>query len=170
MLKEEDIELVTIAAPNSLHARNDQDCAGPEDISVREKPLAMDHRGRPRDDCRREARQCPAEYGEELVFTRISESQGNGRCGGFRKIYLIKQSGKTFRPADLNGSSDVNRSGGGASWTSAVTASPSATDFPRAARDENQFYCQIGTMFTPTKLRPTTIRYASSSSLTARPH
>src|SRR5712672_4343342 len=41
MLKESDIEMVTIAAPNSLHAQMTADCAQAGKHVVCEKPLAM---------------------------------------------------------------------------------------------------------------------------------
>src|SRR5258707_5562644 len=41
MLKEKDIEMVTIAAPNSLHAQMTKDCAAAGKHIVCEKPLAM---------------------------------------------------------------------------------------------------------------------------------
>src|SRR5882672_7222131 len=41
MLKESDIEMVTIAAPNSLHAQMTSDCAQAGKHVVCEKPLAM---------------------------------------------------------------------------------------------------------------------------------
>src|SRR6185369_2340830 len=39
MLKEKDIEMVTIAAPNSLHAQMTKDCAAAGKHNVCEKPL-----------------------------------------------------------------------------------------------------------------------------------
>src|SRR5713101_8580978 len=41
MLKEKDIEMVTIAAPNSLHAQMTNDCVAAGKHIVCEKPLAM---------------------------------------------------------------------------------------------------------------------------------
>jgi len=41
MLKDKDIEMVTIAAPNSLHAQMPKDCAAGGKHIVCEKPLAM---------------------------------------------------------------------------------------------------------------------------------
>jgi myo-inositol 2-dehydrogenase/D-chiro-inositol 1-dehydrogenase len=97
MLKERDIEMVSICAPNSLHAQMTKDIAAAGKHIICEKPLAM-----------------TIAEGEEM----IAAAKRHGvllmaNAGAFGKIYLVKQSEKHFGPHS-DWFWDVNRSGGGA--------------------------------------------------------
>ena len=114
MLRERDIEMVTIAAPNSLHAKMTRDIAAAGKHIVCEKPLAMTI-------AEGEAMIAAAKrngvllmYGEELFFTpKYLKAKEMADAGAFGKVYLIKQSEKHFGPHSA-WFWDVNRSGGGA--------------------------------------------------------
>src|ERR1700730_19022261 len=114
MLKERDIEMVTIAAPNALHAQMTRDIAAAGKHIVCEKPLAMTIA---------EGQEMIADahragvllmYGEELLFTpKYLKAKEMADAGAFGKVYLVKQSEKHFGPHSP-WFWDVNRSGGGA--------------------------------------------------------
>jgi len=128
MLKERDIEMVTIAAPNSLTRRWPKTSPLPANHRLR-KTSGHDHCRRRRDDLRREQHGVLLMYGEELFFTpKYLKAKEMADAGAFGKIYLVKQSEKHFGPHSA-WFWDVNRSGGGALMTSAVTASPFVTFF-----------------------------------------
>lgn len=114
ILKLQEIEMVTIAAPNSLHAQMTRDCAQAGKHVVCEKPLAMTIA---------EGEQMIADtrkagvlllYAEELFFTpKYLKAKEMADDGAFGKIHLVKQSEKHFGPhADWFW--DVDRCGGGA--------------------------------------------------------
>ncbi|MBM4092058.1 MAG: Gfo/Idh/MocA family oxidoreductase [Planctomycetes bacterium] len=113
MLREPDIELVTIAAPNHLHARMTIDAACAGKHVVCEKPLCMslEEADEMLDVCRRQG--VLLLYAEELFFApKYVRAKQMADEGAFGKIYLVKQSEKHFGPhADWFW--DVNRSGGG---------------------------------------------------------
>src|SRR5207249_1532839 len=114
MLRERDIEMVTIAAPNSMHAKMTRDIAAAGKHIVCEKPLAMTI-------AEGEAMIAAAKrngvllmYGEELLFTpKYLKAKEMADAGAFGKVYLIKQSEKHFGPHSP-WFWDVSRSGGGA--------------------------------------------------------
>jgi myo-inositol 2-dehydrogenase / D-chiro-inositol 1-dehydrogenase len=114
MLKEKDIEMVTIAAPNSLHAQMTKDCAAAGKHIVCEKPLAVTiAEGEQMIDAAKQ-HGVLLMYGEELLFTpKFLKAKEMADAGAFGKIHLIKQSEKHFGPHS-DWFWDVNRSGGGA--------------------------------------------------------
>lgn len=114
MLKESDIEMVTIAAPNSLHAQMTLDIAQAGKHIVCEKPLAMtiEEGERMIDAAKRHG--VLLMYAEELFFTpKYLKAKEMADAGAFGKVYLVKQSEKHFGPHSP-WFWDVNRSGGGA--------------------------------------------------------
>lgn len=113
MLKDKDIEMVTIAAPNNLHAQMTMDCARAGKHVVCEKPLAttLAEGEQMIDAARRHG--VLLMYAEELFFTpKYLKAKEMTDAGAFGKVYLIKQSEKHFGPHSP-WFWDVNRSGGG---------------------------------------------------------
>jgi len=114
MLRERDIEMVTIAAPNQLHAQMTADCAHAGKHVVCEKPLAMTV-----EECEQMihvTRQAGVLllYAEELFFTpKYLKAKQMADDGAFGKVHLVKQSEKHFGPHS-EWFWDVNRCGGGA--------------------------------------------------------
>lgn len=111
MLHERDIEMVTIAAPNYLHAQMVIDCARAGKHIVCEKPLAMTI---PEGEQMLNAAQQHGVllmYAEELFFTpKYLKAKEMADAGAFGKVHLVKQSEKHFGPhsswfwnADLSG-------------------------------------------------------------------
>lgn len=99
MLKERDIEMVTIAAPNYLHARMTIDIANAGKHVVCEKPLCMtlEEADEMIDTCKQ--RGVLLAYAEELFFTpKYVKAKEMADQGGFGKVYLVKQSEKHFGP------------------------------------------------------------------------
>ena len=114
MLKEKDIEMVTIAAPNSLHCQMTKDIAAAGKHIVCEKPLAMTIAEGEEMIAAAKSHGVLLMYGEELLFTpKYLKAKEMADAGAFGKIYLIKQSEKHFGPHS-EWFWDVNRSGGGA--------------------------------------------------------
>jgi myo-inositol 2-dehydrogenase/D-chiro-inositol 1-dehydrogenase len=113
LLKEPDIEMVTIAAPNALHHRMTLDCAEAGKHVVCEKPLCMtlEEADEMVDVCRRKG--VLLLYAEELYFTpKYVQAKRMADEGAFGKVYLVKQSEKHFGP-HAPWFWDVSRSGGG---------------------------------------------------------
>lgn len=113
MLAEADIEMVTIAAPNSLHAQMTIDAANAGKHIVCEKPLCMtlEEANEMIDVCRRQG--VLLMYAEELFFTpKYVQAKTMADEGAFGKVYLVKQSEKHFGP-HAEWFWDVDRSGGG---------------------------------------------------------
>ena len=113
MLREDDVEMVTIAAPNHLHARMTIDVANASKHVVCEKPLCMtlEEADEMIDVCRR--RGVLLMYAEELFFTpKYVKAKQMADEGAFGKLYLVKQSEKHFGP-HAEWFWDVERSGGG---------------------------------------------------------
>ncbi|MGE5647375.1 MAG: Gfo/Idh/MocA family protein [Acidobacteriota bacterium] len=113
MLREKDIEMVTIAAPNQLHARMTADAASAGKHVVCEKPLAMtiEEADEMLDATRRAG--VLLLYAEELFFTpKYVKAKEMADQGAFGKVYLVKQSEKHFGPHG-DWFWDVDRSGGG---------------------------------------------------------
>src|SRR5437660_1570304 len=114
MLKERDIEMVTIAAPNSLHAQMTKDSAAAGKHIVCEKPLAMTIAEGEEMIAAAKRHGVLLMYGEELFFTpKYLKAKEMADQGGLGKIYLVKQSEKHFGPHS-DWFWDVKRSGGGA--------------------------------------------------------
>jgi predicted dehydrogenase len=113
MLEEPDIEMVTIAAPNTLHARMTLDAANAGKHIVCEKPLCMtlEEADAMLEACRRQG--VLLMYAEELFFTpKYVKAKQMADDGAFGKVYLVKQAEKHSGPHG-DWFWDVNRSGGG---------------------------------------------------------
>jgi len=114
MLKEPDIEMVTITAPNYLHAQMTIDIANAGKHVVCEKPLCITlaEADEMIETCKRKG--VLLAYAEELFFTpKYVKAKEMADQGGFGKVYLVKQSEKHFGPHS-DWFWDVERSGGGA--------------------------------------------------------
>ena len=114
MLREPDIEMVTITAPNHLHAQMTIDIARAKKHVVCEKPLCMtlDEADEMIDVCRREG--VLLMYAEELFFTpKYVRAKEMADQGAFGKVHLVKQSEKHFGPHSP-WFWDMDRAGGGA--------------------------------------------------------
>ena len=113
MLAEKDIEMITITAPNYLHAQMTIDAANVGKHVVCEKPLCMtlEEADEMIDTCKKKG--VLLMYAEELFFTpKYVKAKQMADEGAFGKIYLVKQMEKHFGPhADWFW--DVERSGGG---------------------------------------------------------
>lgn len=113
MLCEPDIEMVTIAAPNYLHAQMTLDIARAGKHVVCEKPLCMtlEQADEMIDTCR--SKGVLLMYAEELFFTpKYVRAKEMADQGAFGKVYLVKQSEKHFGP-HAQWFWDVEKSGGG---------------------------------------------------------
>jgi len=113
LLAEKDIEMVTIAAPNYLHAQMTVDIVGAGKHVVCEKPLCMtlEEADLMIDTCKRKG--VLLMYAEELFFTpKYVKAKEMADEGAFGKIYLVKQTEKHFGP-HAPWFWDVERSGGG---------------------------------------------------------
>jgi predicted dehydrogenase len=114
MIKERDLEMITIAAPNALHAQMTADCARAGKHVVCEKPLAMtiEEAEQMIHDTRKAG--VLLLYAEELFFTpKYLKAKEMADDGAFGKIHVVKQSEKHFGP-HAAWFWDVNRCGGGA--------------------------------------------------------
>ncbi len=114
MLKESDIEMVTIAAPNYLHAQMALDSAKAGKHIVCEKPLAMTiEEGEAMvDGAKRHG--VLLMYAEELLFSpKYVRAREMADAGAFGKLHLVKQSEMHSGPHSA-WFWDVNQSGGGA--------------------------------------------------------
>ncbi len=114
MLKEPDIEMVTITAPNSLHAQMTIDIANSGKHVVCEKPLCMTlaEADEMIDTCKRKG--VLLAYAEELFFTpKYVKAKQMADQGAFGKVYLVKQSEKHFGPHSP-WFWDMDKAGGGA--------------------------------------------------------
>jgi predicted dehydrogenase len=113
MLKENDIEMVTINAPNHLHCAMTRDIAHAGKHVVCEKPLAMTL-----EECDEMIDVCQKQgvllaYAEELLFTpKYVKAKQMADQGAFGKVYLVKQSEKHSGP-HAPWFWDVEKSGGG---------------------------------------------------------
>jgi myo-inositol 2-dehydrogenase/D-chiro-inositol 1-dehydrogenase len=113
MLAEDDIEMVTIAAPNSLHAQMTIDIANAGKHVVCEKPLCMtlEEADLMIETCTQKG--VLLMYAEELFFTpKYVKAKEMADQGAFGRVYMVKQSEKHFGP-HASWFWDVNRSGGG---------------------------------------------------------
>ena len=114
MLREPDIEMVTISAPNHLHARMTVDIANAGKHVVCEKPLAMtlEEADLMIDTCKQ--RGVLLMYAEELIFTpKYVKAKEMADQGAFGRLHMVKQSEKHSGPHSP-WFWDVERSGGGA--------------------------------------------------------
>jgi myo-inositol 2-dehydrogenase/D-chiro-inositol 1-dehydrogenase len=113
MLEQEDIEMVTITAPNYLHRQMTVDIARAGKHVVCEKPLCMtlEEADEMIDVCKHQG--VLLMYAEELFFTpKYLKAKEMADQGAFGKIYLVKQSEKHFGP-HAPWFWDVEKSGGG---------------------------------------------------------
>ena len=113
MLAEPDIEMITIAAPNALHAEMTVAAANAGKHVVCEKPLCMtlEEADVMIDVCRRKG--VLLLYAEELFFTpKYVKAKRMADEGAFGRVYLVKQTEKHFGP-HAPWFWDVSRSGGG---------------------------------------------------------
>jgi myo-inositol 2-dehydrogenase/D-chiro-inositol 1-dehydrogenase len=113
MLKEKDIEMVTINAPNYLHCAMTRDIAQAGKHVVCEKPLAMtlEEADEMIDVCKKQG--VMLAYAEELLFTpKYLKAKQMADQGAFGKVYLVKQSEKHSGP-HAGWFWDVDKSGGG---------------------------------------------------------
>ncbi len=113
MLREKDIEMVTIAAPNHLHAQMTVDIAEAGKHVVCEKPLCMtlEEADLMIETCRRKG--VLLLYAEELFFTpKYVKAKQMADQGAFGRVYMVKQSEKHFGP-HAPWFWDVDKSGGG---------------------------------------------------------
>ena len=114
MLKERDIEMITIAAPNRLHAQMTIEGARAGKHVLCEKPLAMTV-----EECEQMLDACKQSgvlllYAEELFFTpKYLKAKEMADDGAFGKVHMVKQSEKHFGP-HAPWFWDVERCGGGA--------------------------------------------------------
>jgi predicted dehydrogenase len=114
MLREPDIEMITIAAPNYLHAEMTAAAANAGKHVVCEKPLCMtlEEADLMIDVCQKQG--VLLMYAEELYFTpKYVQAKRMADEGAFGKVYLVKQSEKHFGPHG-DWFWNVERSGGGA--------------------------------------------------------
>jgi myo-inositol 2-dehydrogenase / D-chiro-inositol 1-dehydrogenase len=114
MLKEPDIELVAITAPNYLHAQMTIDSARAGKHVMCEKPLCvtLEEADEMIAVCKKQG--VLLFYGEELFFTpKYVKAKEMASQGAFGNVYLVKQSEKHFGPHS-EWFWDVDRSGGGA--------------------------------------------------------
>lgn len=113
MLAEPDIEMVTITAPNRLHAQMTSDIANAGKHVICEKPLCMtiEEADEMIDTCRRKG--VLLLYAEELFFTpKYVKAKEMADNGAFGRVHLVKQSEKHFGPHG-DWFWDVEQSGGG---------------------------------------------------------
>jgi len=113
MLAEDDIEMVSIAAPNYLHCQMTVDIANSGKHVVCEKPLCMtlEEADKMVETCKKKG--VLLMYAEELFFTpKYVKAKQMAKEGAFGKVYMVKQSEKHFGP-HAEWFWDVKRSGGG---------------------------------------------------------
>jgi myo-inositol 2-dehydrogenase / D-chiro-inositol 1-dehydrogenase len=113
MLAEPDIEMITIAAPNALHAQMTVDAARAGKHVVCEKPLCMtlEEADWMVETCQKQG--VLLLYAEELFFTpKYVKAKQMADEGAFGSVYLVKQAEKHFGP-HAPWFWDVDRSGGG---------------------------------------------------------
>ncbi|HZT19063.1 MAG TPA: Gfo/Idh/MocA family oxidoreductase [Dongiaceae bacterium] len=114
MLKERDIEMVAIAAPNHLHAALTRDAAAAGKHVLCEKPLCLTL-----EEAEEMIEACSKQgvllmYGEELPFVpKYAKAKEMAREGAFGRIHLVKQSERHPGP-HAPWFWDMARAGGGA--------------------------------------------------------
>ncbi len=144
MLREREIEMVTIAAPNHLHARMTLDAAEAGKHVVCEKPLCMtlEEADLMIETCRKKG--VLLLYAEELFFTpKYLKAKEMADQGAFGKVYLVKQSEKHFGP-HAAWFWDVERSGGGVFMDMGCHGIAFCYWF-LGRRAPKSVYCQMGT-------------------------
>ncbi len=114
MMKQAELDVVTIAAPNYLHAQMTVDIANAGKHVICEKPLCMNLQEADLMIAACEAKGVLLMYAEELFFTpKYVRAKQMADEGAFGKVYLVKQCEKHFGPhADWFWNMDL--AGGGA--------------------------------------------------------
>jgi len=113
MLAEKDIEMITITAPNYLHAQMTIDAADSGKHVLCEKPLCitLEEADLMIETCKHKG--VLLMYAEELFFTpKYVKAKEMADEGAFGKVYMVKQSEKHFGP-HAPWFWDVDKSGGG---------------------------------------------------------
>src|SRR5579859_8258085 len=113
LLRDPQVELISITAPNALHAQITIDAAKAGKHVVCEKPLCMtlEEADLMIDTCRKQG--VLLMYAEELYFTpKYVKAKQMADEGAFGKVYMVKQTEKHFGPHSP-WFWDVSRSGGG---------------------------------------------------------
>ncbi|HVX65390.1 MAG TPA: Gfo/Idh/MocA family oxidoreductase [Bryobacteraceae bacterium] len=113
MIREKDIEMITIAAPTALHAQITLDGARAGKHVVCEKPFSMTIEEAEEMVATASAQGVLLLYAEELFFTpKYVKAKEMADQGAFGNVYLVKQSEKHFGPHS-GWFWDPDRSGGG---------------------------------------------------------
>jgi myo-inositol 2-dehydrogenase / D-chiro-inositol 1-dehydrogenase len=144
MLREKDIEMVTIAAPNHLHAPMTIDAARAGKHIVCEKPFSMTLEEA--DEMVDVAKKAGVllMYAEELYFTpKYVKAKEMADQGAFGKVYLVKQSEKHFGP-HAPWFLDPESAGGGVFMDMGCHGIAFCYWFLNRPRIKN-VYCQMGT-------------------------
>jgi predicted dehydrogenase len=144
MLKEDDIEMVTIAAPNYLHAQMTVDIANAGKHVLCEKPLCMtlEEADLMIETCKRKG--VLLLYAEELYFTpKYVKAKEMAEQGAFGNVYMVKQSEKHFGP-HAPWFWDVEKSGGGVFMDMGCHGIAFCYWFLNRPKIKN-VYCQMGT-------------------------
>lgn len=144
ILAEDDIEMVTITAPNYLHAQMTIDIAGTGKHVVCEKPLCMtlEEADLMIETCKHKG--VLLLYAEELFFTpKYVRAKEMADQGAFGKVYLVKQSEKHFGP-HANWFWNVEKSGGGVFMDMGCHGIAFCYWFLNRPRIKS-VYCQMGT-------------------------
>ena len=144
MLKEKDIEMVTIAAPNSLHAQMTKDCAAAGKHIVCEKPLAMTIAEGEEMIAVAKRHGVLLMYGEELSSRRNTSRRKKWPMPAPSEKSIWSSKAKNISARTANGSGTSTAPAAARSWTWAATASPSATG-SWAGPPSRSIYCQMGT-------------------------
>lgn len=144
MLREKDIEMVTIAAPNHLHAPMTIDAARAGKHIVCEKPFSMTIEEADEMVDVAATQGVLLMYAEELYFTpKYVKAKEMADQGAFGKVYLVKQSEKHFGP-HTPWFLDPERSGGGVFMDMGCHGIAFCYWFLNRPRIKN-VYCQMGT-------------------------
>ena len=160
--------MVTIAAPNHLHAQMTLDCAQAGQARSLRKAPRDDPRGSRRDDRRLPPRGRPADVRRGTVLhSEIRQGQGNGRPGRVRQGLPGQAEREALRPAQRVVLGRRSVPAAACSWTWAATASRSVTG-SSTGRRSNRSTARWDLTFTATRPAARTSRSASSSSPTAR--
>jgi predicted dehydrogenase len=144
MLKEDDIEMVTITAPNYLHAQMTLDIANAGKHVLCEKPLCLtlEDADLMIETCKR--RSVLLMYAEELFFTpKYLKVKEMADQGAFGKVYMVKQSEKHFGPHSP-WFWEFEKSGGGAFMDMGCHGIAFCYWFLNRPKIKN-VYCQMGT-------------------------
>ncbi|MHC4488073.1 MAG: Gfo/Idh/MocA family protein [Planctomycetota bacterium] len=144
MLAEDDIEMVTITAPNYLHAQMTVDIANAGKHVLCEKPLCMtlEEADLMIETCKRKG--VLLMYAEELFFTpKYVRAKEMAEQGAFGKVYMVKQCEKHFGP-HAPWFWDVEQSGGGVFMDMGCHGIAFCYWFLNRPEVKN-VYCQMGT-------------------------